>query len=183
MGIGLLLQFPQLPSPSNTPIFPLVSWSCWVLHGSVYSFPLVRYSCPLSAGVLHAVLHLKMYSWCIHGERCTPHPPIPLPSCSLLIISSLRQTFLTCLMLCLVLCWSFCNRLFLMHVASPWIFWRTLKLILKLPFVSYYDLVWRRKWQPTPVSLPGKFHGWRSLVGYIPLGCKESDTAEWLHCV
>ena len=29
---------------------------------------------------------------------------------------------------------------------------------------------WRRKWQPTPVFLPGKFHGWRSLVGYSPWG-------------
>ena len=29
---------------------------------------------------------------------------------------------------------------------------------------------WRRKWQPTPVLLPGKFHGWRSLVGYSPWG-------------
>jgi len=37
---------------------------------------------------------------------------------------------------------------------------------------------WRRKWQPTPVSLPGKPHGWRSLVGYIPWGLKEPDTAE-----
>ena len=27
---------------------------------------------------------------------------------------------------------------------------------------------WRRKWQPTPVLLPRKFHGWRSLVGYSP---------------
>ena len=27
---------------------------------------------------------------------------------------------------------------------------------------------WRRKWQPTPVFLPGKSHGWRSLVGYSP---------------
>ena len=27
---------------------------------------------------------------------------------------------------------------------------------------------WRRKWQPTPVLLPGKFHGRRSLVGYSP---------------
>ena len=27
---------------------------------------------------------------------------------------------------------------------------------------------WRRKWQPTSVLLPGKFHGWRSLVGYSP---------------
>ena len=34
------------------------------------------------------------------------------------------------------------------------------------------------KWQPTPVLLPGKFHGWRSLIGYSPWGCKESDTTE-----
>ena len=40
---------------------------------------------------------------------------------------------------------------------------------------------WRRKWQPTPVFLPGKSHGWRSLAGYSPWGCKESDTAEWFH--
>ena len=40
---------------------------------------------------------------------------------------------------------------------------------------------WRRKWQPTPVLLPGKSHGWRSLVGYSPLGHKESDMTEWLH--
>ena len=40
---------------------------------------------------------------------------------------------------------------------------------------------WRRKWQPTPVLLPGKSHGRRSLVGYSPWGRKESDTTEWLH--
>ena len=40
---------------------------------------------------------------------------------------------------------------------------------------------WRSKWQPTPVLLPGKFHGWRSLVGYSPWGCKELDTTEQLH--
>ena len=39
----------------------------------------------------------------------------------------------------------------------------------------------RRHWQPTPVLLPGKSHGRRSLVGYSPSGCKESDTTEWLH--
>ena len=38
---------------------------------------------------------------------------------------------------------------------------------------------WRRKWQPTPVFLPGKSHGQRSLVGYSPWGHKESDTTEW----
>ena len=34
---------------------------------------------------------------------------------------------------------------------------------------------WRRKWQPTPVFLPGKSHGQRSLVGCGPRGHKESD--------
>ena len=37
---------------------------------------------------------------------------------------------------------------------------------------------WRRKWQPTRVFLPGKFHGQRRLVGYSPWGCKELDTTE-----
>ena len=37
---------------------------------------------------------------------------------------------------------------------------------------------WRRAWQPTPVFLPGKFHGQRSLVGYGPWSHKESDRAE-----
>ena len=40
---------------------------------------------------------------------------------------------------------------------------------------------WRRKWQPTPVFLPGESNGWRSLVGYNPWGHKESDRTEWLH--
>ena len=40
---------------------------------------------------------------------------------------------------------------------------------------------WRRNWQPTPVFLPGESHGWRSLVGCSPWGCKESDMTERLH--
>ena len=40
---------------------------------------------------------------------------------------------------------------------------------------------WRWKWQPTPVLLPGKFHGLRSLVGYNQWGRKESDMTEQLH--
>ena len=38
----------------------------------------------------------------------------------------------------------------------------------------------RRKWQPTPVFLPGKSHAQRSLVGYSPRGSKELDTTERL---
>ena len=43
------------------------------------------------------------------------------------------------------------------------------------------SLGWKRKWQPTPVLLPGKFPGWRSLVGYSPWGSKETDMTERLH--
>ena len=39
----------------------------------------------------------------------------------------------------------------------------------------------RRQWQPNPVLLPRKSHGWRSLVGCSPWGREELDTIEWLH--
>ena len=38
-------------------------------------------------------------------------------------------------------------------------------------------ILWRREWQPTPLFLPGEFHGQRSLVCYSPWGCKESDNS------
>ena len=43
--------------------------------------------------------------------------------------------------------------------------------------LSQEDL-WRREWQPTPVFLPGESLGQRSLEGYNPRGCKESDTTK-----
>ena len=39
---------------------------------------------------------------------------------------------------------------------------------------------WSKKWQPTPVFLPGKYHGQRSLMDYSPQGGKGSDTTEQL---
>ena len=42
-------------------------------------------------------------------------------------------------------------------------------------------ILWRRKWQTTPVFLPRESHGQRSLAGYSPWGCKESDTTERLN--
>ena len=39
---------------------------------------------------------------------------------------------------------------------------------------------WKRKWQPTPVFLPGKVHGQRSLAGCSPRDCKESGLTEQL---
>ena len=51
-----------------------------------------------------------------------------------------------------------------------------------LPFANG-SVLWMtmRQWQPTPVLLPGKSHGQRSLVGCSPCGRKESDTTEQLH--
>ena len=46
------------------------------------------------------------------------------------------------------------------------------------PWVS--KIPWRRKWQSTPVFLPGRFHGLRSLVGYSPWSLNESEMTEWL---
>ena len=43
------------------------------------------------------------------------------------------------------------------------------------------DFFRRRQWHPTPVLLPGKSHGWRSLEGCSPWGCQASDTTERLH--
>ena len=49
---------------------------------------------------------------------------------------------------------------------------------------SWCRVIWYgnslRAWQPTPVFLPGEYHGQRSLVGNIPWGCKKLDTIEWL---
>ena len=48
--------------------------------------------------------------------------------------------------------------------------------------ISLFTFIhWRRQWHPTPVLLPGKSHGWRSLVGCSPWGRWESDMTEQLH--
>ena len=52
-------------------------------------------------------------------------------------------------------------------------------VIIYLMLVFVTD--WRRKWQPTPVFLPGESHGQRSLAGYSPRSRKQSDTTERLH--
>ena len=68
----------------------------------------------------------------------------------------------------------------------PWTARRSNQSILKeiSPGCSLEGLLlklWRRQWHPTPVLLPGKSHGQRSLVGCSPWGLEESDTTERLH--
>ena len=60
------------------------------------------------------------------------------------------------------------------------------KIIIKASFSNHVLLwiivgTWRRHLHPSPVLLPGKSHGWRSLIGCSPWGREESDTTERLH--
>ena len=54
-------------------------------------------------------------------------------------------------------------------------------LSIHLFLVETRPLFQRRQWHPTPELLPGKSHGWKTLVGCSPWGREESDTTERLH--
>ena len=56
-------------------------------------------------------------------------------------------------------------------------------LLIFVQRICIHTYNWRRKWQPTPVILPGEFHGQRSLAGYSPWGCKESSMTEQLSLI
>ena len=55
------------------------------------------------------------------------------------------------------------------------------QLLLQKELQFCFNEGWGRQWHPTPVPLPGKSHGWRSLVGCSPFGRWGSDTTEQLH--
>ena len=78
-----------------------------------------------------------------------------------------------------------CSALFIVQLSHPYMTTgKTIALTrwtFGLQLQSSKDLTWRRQWQPTPVLLPRKSHGWRSLIGCSPWGCEESDTTERLH--
>ena len=100
MGMRPLFQFPHWPRAGLvllTLLFsPLVPLSYRVLPGFIYSFPLVMYSCLLSDGVLHALLCLKVCSWCNRGEMYSTSTPPPSFSPLDLIFTKCKQLFLYC---------------------------------------------------------------------------------------
>ena len=80
---------------------------------------------------------------------------------------------------------SFCDWLIFMTYWAFMTYWtQTVKNLPAMQETWVQCLVgkipWRRKWQPTPVFLPGEFHGQKSLAGYSPWGHKESDMTEQL---
>ena len=82
-----------------------------------------------------------------------------------------------------------CSAFFIVQLSNPYMTTgKTIALtrrafvskVMSLLFNMLSRLVWRRKWQPIPVILPGEFHEQRSLAGYNPWGCKESGMTEQL---
>ena len=63
------------------------------------------------------------------------------------------------------------------HLSKFLVFWM-LSFKPTFSLSSFTFMHWRRKWQPTPVFLPGESHGWGSLVGCRLWGCTELDKTE-----
>ena len=109
VGIGCLLQFPHLQTAGSVLLtllfFPLIPLSCRVLHGSIYSVPLVRYSCLLSA-----VFCMQFCVW-----RCIPDVSVER---DVLHIHLLLHHLVLSSILCL-----FFNFSFMLSYMSSYIFW------------------------------------------------------------
>ena len=150
---------------SNTRVFPFLhtfSSTCLWIFGDGHSnwYDVISH-CSFD-------LHCSNNEWCwIYLYVFISHPYVFFEECQFGSIAH----FLILLFLFLVL--SHMNCLYILEI-NP------LSVVL---FSIIFSHSWRRKRQSTPVFMPGKSHGPRSLVGYNPWGLKESDTTERLLCV
>ena len=110
--------------------------------------------------------YLVIPPWVCLGDSVLPHP------------------------VCCVTCWG-CTTRWSVRALSAWAFPVTAVTGVLAPtsetahagatiFMNLAAFTRRRQWHPTPVLLPGKSHGWRSLVGCSPWGREESDKTERL---
>ena len=142
--------------------------AAWVISITLSSFLLLIQSCVLSNLLLlpPSVFFIwVMYSLCLFGSSLYfINSLLTFPLCSSILLPSSLNIFMIITLNFLL------GRLLVSTSFSS------------SGILSYsFTWNWRRKWQPPPVFLPGKSHGWRSLLGYSPRGCQESDTTEWLH--
>ena len=85
-----------------------------------------------------------------------------------------------CIFSCSYCPWSYCSFWVFCLFVLTILLWSLKKSTIFISKTSWYAIR-RRQWHPTPVLLPGKSHGWRSLVSCGPWGHEESDTSEQLH--
>ena len=73
----------SVPHPSNTPVFHPTSFILLSFVWFYIFFSAGQVFLSTLSWCSNALHCLKVSSWCVYGERCTPRPPTPLPSCSL----------------------------------------------------------------------------------------------------
>ena len=97
--------------------------------------------------------------------------------------SYIFMIFILTIHLCSFSCLTFLSRMYRFPWASQVVLWQRICLPMQEMQETWiqslgWKISWSRKWQPTPVFLPGKFHGLRNLAGYSLWGWKESDMTE-----
>ena len=161
---------------------------CWIISMEPVSFsgesPAI---CPCgSSGLIRVYLLLEAYclSCCMlgtNGEKALESLLFRLQIFHLILVLMITRIF--CCQLCLLSSSSYSfilkNYLFLI---DWWLLFNIGLISVKCrrPWFNacVRKIPWRREWQPTPVFLPGEFHGQKSLVGYSPWGCKELGMTE-----
>ena len=97
--------------------------------------------------------------------------PLKLPLVLFLYLPHLEEIALSNIMLTIP--WLFFTVLIQMYLSlRASLIAQMVKNLPEMKETRVRKIPWRRKWQPTPVFLPGKSHGQRSLVGYSPWGCR-----------
>ena len=120
-----------------------------------------------------------------NSSQYSCYSEIPSELCHMVYVSALSQTYMCSVVFLLLL--------FFLSLLSSHTVFSVRASHLGFPtctsLVGFFSLTfmtfsrtwgWRRQWHPTPILLPGKSHGRRSLVGCSPWGCEESDTTERL---
>ena len=113
---------------------------------------------------------------------CNSETPSEL--CHMVYVSALSQTYMCSVVFLLLFFLSLLSSHTVFSVRASHLGFPTCTSLVgffSLTFMTFSRTWgWRRQWHPTPVLLPGKSHGRRSLVGCSPWDCEESDTTERL---
>ena len=175
-------------SPSSHPLKPLICFAsefiCKWNHAVCDLLSLTSFAQHAVWGLAICISTSFFYGWIILLWMDIPHFIFPFISWWTCVLS-------TCWLLWIVPLWTLMYRfLYLYLVLLNIYFWIYIGSYGNSALCSVGDqglfdpcvgkILWRRKWQPTPVFLPGEFHGQRSLVGYSPWGQKEPGMTEWL---